>query len=221
MAILNRDIPQIRLVSVDEISAQLLDEYVHGYLMNRDRLGVPLRKQLVNHLYAVTEGETLVVDCRGIEEMTTSVAEEIGPRLFEEFLAHRDQGNDVYLAYCNVSGEIASGLEGAFRTWQPSLDPPRRMTIVVFGSCRDNRFTQHQFLGEVLPDALRDTLDLVYRLGQTNSSDLKTRGIKAASRKLNELSRQYPWLLRKVQRSLDAGPRAWAYFYSPVVPVLG
>jgi hypothetical protein len=221
MPILNRDIPQIRLVSVDEISAELLDEYVNGYLMNRDRLGIPLRQQLVNHLCAMTEGETLVIDCRGIEEMTTSVAEEIGPRLFEEFLAHRDQGKDVYLVYCNVSSEIASGFEGAFRIWQPRLDPPRRMTIVVFGSCQDNQFTQHQFLGEVVPDALRDTLDLIYRLGQTNSSELKTHGIKAASRKLNELSSQYPWLLRKVQRSLDAGPRAWAYFYSPIVPVLG
>ena len=219
MTVSNGPILTVKRVSVDEISAQLLNEYVRGYLMNRDRLGIPLRQHLARHLTTMEQREVLAIDLNGIEEMTTSVAEEIGPKLFEEFLAHRGQGDEVYLVYCNVSEEIASGLEGAFRSWRSDLNPARRLTIVAFSNCQDGRFVAHRFIGEMVPDALREALDLIYSLGQASSSDLEAHGIKAASRKLNELYKQYPWLLQKSQKSVDAGPRAWAYFYSPpIVP---
>jgi hypothetical protein len=188
--------------------------------MNRDRLGIPLRNHLRNQMTTMSSGETLIIDFGDIKEMTTSVAEEVGPRLFQEFLAYRMQAKkDVYIAYCNASQEIANGLEGAFRAWQPHSDSPKKLTIVAFKRCQHDRFVEHRFLGEVIPEALNEALDLVYRSQQINSLDLEARGIKAASRKLNELFRQYPWLLRRFQKSLDAGPRAWAYFYSPIVPV--
>lgn len=220
MTVRDKSIPEVTLVSVDQMSTQLLGEvYVSGYLMNRNRLGIPLRRCLMGHLTEMEERGALAVDFSGIREMTTSIAEEIGPNLFEEFLAHRMQDRNVYLTYCNVSGEIAGGLDGAFLSWQPHLDSSKRFTVVAFGKRQDSRFAEHQFLGEVVPDALREALDQVYRLGQANSSDLEALGIKAASRKLNELFKQYPWLLRRSQKSLEVGPRAWAYFYSPVVPV--
>ena len=128
MTVQDEPIPEVKLVSVGQISAQLLGEkYVSGYLMNQDRLGIPLRRRFEHHLTEMKKG-TLAVDFSGIEEMTTSVAQEIGPNLFEEFLAHRMQNRDVFLAYCSVSDEIAAGLEGAFLSWQshsvPRSDQP-------------------------------------------------------------------------------------------------
>jgi hypothetical protein len=219
---LNESNNLIEHVSVDQISAQLLgkDHYARGYLMNRNRLGIPLRERLEKHLKAVKKEKVLAIDLDGIQEMTTSVAEEIGPKLFERFLAHRSKDKEIYLIYCNVSEEIANGFEGVFKSWQSRLDPSSKLTVVVFGECKDGRFAEHRFLGEEIPDALQEILDLVYNLGQMSSSDLEVHGIKAASRKLNELFKQYPWLLRKLQKSLDTGPRAWAYFYSPIVSTL-
>ena len=152
--------------------------------------------------------------------MTTSIAEEIGPRLFQDFLFHRAQRN-VYFAYCNLSEEIARGFDGAFRSWQSRMDVSGNLIAVAFGKCQHGRFSQHRFLGGTIPDALKEALDLIYTWGKTNSSELEAHGVKAASRKLNQLFGEYPWLLQRFQESLEVGPRAWAYFYSPIVPVLG
>jgi hypothetical protein len=126
----------------------------------------------------------------------------------------------VYMAYCNVSGEIARGLEGAFRSWQ-SPHSRLRLTALVFYECQNGWFEKPDFLGDGIAGALKEILDLIYSLGQSSSTELEECGIKAASRKLNELFRQYPWLLRRTQKSLDTSPRAWAYFYSPIVPIGG
>jgi hypothetical protein len=209
------------LLNVDQAASQILpDRYTSGYLMSRDRLGAPLRKHFVCQLTEMREGETLVADFLGIEEMTTSIAEEIGPKLFQQFLSYRAQRN-VYFAYCNLSEEIARGFDGAFRSWQSRIASPDRLIVVAFGKYQNGRFSQHRFLGETIPDALKEALDLIYRLGKTNSSELEAHGVKAASRKLNQLFGEYPWLLQRFQESLDVGLRAWAYFYSPIVPVLG
>jgi hypothetical protein len=209
------------LLNVHQAASRILpDGYSSGSLMSRDRLGVPLREHIMRELTRMRGGETLVADFSGIEEMTTSIAEEIGPKLFQEFLSYRAQG-DVYFAYCNLSEEIARGFHHALRSWQPRVNSSDRVSVVAFGTYQNGRFSQHRFLGETIPDALREALDLIYRLGKANSSQLEARGVKAASRKLNQLFSEYPWLLQRFQESLDVGPRAWAYFYSPIVPVLG
>ena len=85
---LNESNNLIERMSVDQISVELLkDHYVRGYLMNRNRLGIPLRERLENRLKEMAKNQVLAIDLDGIQEMTTSVAEEIGPKLFEYFLA--------------------------------------------------------------------------------------------------------------------------------------
>lgn len=210
----------IAIVLIDELARQLVKNYVPGYLMNRERLGIPLHKQLAYVLLSMEE-DTLAVDFSGIEEMTTSVAEEIGPRLVEEFLRQRDGGRDVYLVYCNVSEDIARGLHGSMMDWltrHPHYS--RRFTTVAFHNRHDSQFVGHRFMGGEIPGALSEVLNVIYQLGEASSSRLQDHGIKAASRKLNALVNQYPWLVRKAQVALDADPRSWAYVYSPVVPTV-
>lgn len=210
----------VNLTGVDEAAKQILQHsYVPGYLMSGDRLGTPLREHFMHKLTETREDQTLVADFSGIEEMTTSIAEEIGPQLFQEFLSFRTQRN-VYFAYCNLSEEMVKGFDGAFRSWQSRKNLSDKLIVVTFGEHKNGCFSYPRFLGGTIPDALKEALDLIYALGKINSSELENRGVKAASRKLNQLFGEYPWLLQRYQESLDVGPRAWAYFYSPIVPVL-
>lgn len=219
MSLSNADYPKFNLVIVPTVLEELGIKFAPGYLMNREKLGIPLRKALVKQLYAMQE-DTLVVNMAGIEEMTTSVAEEIGPLLFQELIKYRQQDRKVFLTYCNVAEEIARGLDGTFKNWGSALETSEKLNAVVFSTFQDGKFANHQFLGQEIPAALRDILDAIYTLGVVNSSDLEEQGIKAASRKLNELAKYYPWLFCKVQKSLDTSSRAWAYFYAPIVPVV-
>ena len=109
--------PLVRFFSVNDEAHQFLNGYVDGYLMNREKLGVPLRKKMVNILTTLNE-ETLIIDFSNIVEMTTSVSEEICPKLFKEFLDYRISNENVYIAYCNVSDDIARGLQGTLRDWK-------------------------------------------------------------------------------------------------------
>lgn len=217
-------LPDSLLSSVNQVNvAKLVDElgikHDSRYLMNREKLGVPLRNALLARLHEIQEG-TLAVDLSNVEEMTISVTEEIGPKLFEEFILYRTQGREVFLTYCNISDEVARSLHYTFGKWNTSREISEKFSIVVFSSCEEGNFEHHQFLGQEIPEALRSVLDVIYTSGQVTSLNLEDQGIKAASRKLNELGKQYPWLFCKIQASLnDADPRAWAYFYSPIVPV--
>ena len=211
MSLSNGDYPKFNLVVIVAVLEELGINLETGYLINREKLGIPLREALAKKLYAMKE-DTLVINMVGIEEMTTSVADEIGPLLFEDFIKHRKR-KDVFLTYCNVTDEIAKGLHNSFAG-------PKSGSIVVFSNYQDGIFSNHQFLGQEIPTALRDILEVIYNFGVVNSSDLEEQGIKAASRKLNELAKYYPWLFCKVQKSLDTGSRAWAYFYSPIVPAV-
>ncbi|MBC7876108.1 MAG: hypothetical protein H7Y59_02970 [Anaerolineales bacterium] len=209
---------KIEFVSVIEVLEKLPIKFSLGYLMNREKLGIPLRKALVEHLYAI-DNSTLVINMAGVEEMTTSVAEEIGPILFQELIKRR-LDRDVYLTYCNVSEEIATGLDGIFKLPKFENQINTRQNIVVFSTLQNEVFSGHQFLGQEIPTALKEILDVIYKFNVVSSSDLEEHGIKAASRKLTDLVKYYPWLFRKIQRALDIDSRAWAYFYSPIVPVL-
>lgn len=218
MSLSNTLYPTFNLVAIPTILEELSIEIAPGYLMNRETLGIPVRNVLIDQLYTMRE-DTLAINMDGIKEMTTSVAEEIGPILFQELIKYREQHREVFLTYCNVAEEIARGLDGTFKNWGADLGTPEKLNVVVFSTFQNNVFSNHQFLGQEIPTALKDILDVIYDLGVVNSSDLEEQGIKAASRKLNELARYYPWLFRKIQKSLNMGSRAWAYFYSPIVPV--
>lgn len=218
MSLSNTFYPTFNLVAIPTILEELSIKIAPGYLMNRETLGIPLRKALVEQLYTMQE-DTLVINMDGIEEMTTSVAEEIGPLLFQALIKCRRQHREVFLTYCNVAEEIARGLDGTFKNWGADSELSKKLNIVVFSTFQDGIFSNHQFLGQEIPAALRDILDVIYDIGVVNSSDLEGYGIKAASRKLNELAKYYPCLFHKSQKSLNTGSRAWAYFYSPIVPV--
>jgi hypothetical protein len=218
MNILEAQYQKFKLISVTETLEQISPNFSSGYLMNRERLGIPLRKTLVKHLQSL-ENDTLAVDMAGVKEMTTSVAEEIGPLLFQELINYRTHHENVCLTYCNVNAEIARGLDGIFRTIRLEEQINTRQNIVVFSEIHNNVFSGHQFLGQEIPTALKEILDVIYKFNVVSSSDLEEQGIKAASRKLTDLAKYYPWLFRKIQRTLDVDSRAWAYFYSPIVPV--
>ncbi len=208
-----------RLTSALEILENLSPDLSSGYLMNRKTLGIPLRNELTKQLSSL-ENDTLVINMDGVKEMTTSVAEEIGPLLFHKLIRHRENYEDVCLTYCNVSDEIARGLDGIFKTTKGNEQIGVKQTIVVFSMFQDDKFSGHQFLGQEIPTALQDILDVIYKFNIVSSSTLEEQGIKAASKKLSDLTKYYPWLFRKTQRQLDGDARSWAYFYSPIVPVI-
>ncbi|MCB9420767.1 MAG: hypothetical protein H6667_13250 [Ardenticatenaceae bacterium] len=219
MSLSNEGAPKFNLVVIIAVLKELGINLETGYLMNREKLGIPLRKALAQKMSTMKE-DTLVINMAGVEEMTTSVAEEIGPLLFQELIKYRRQDRKVFLTYCNVAEEIARGLDGTFKNWGSELETSDKLNVVVFSTFQDGKFANHQFLGQEIPTALKDILDAIYTFGVVNSTDLEDQGIKAASRKLNELAKYYPWLFCKVQKSLDTSSRAWAYFYKPIVPVV-
>lgn len=216
MNILNTSNHITNLVSVTEVLEAIPINIANGYLMNRKTLGIPLRDALIQRLYSMDEG-TLVINLDGIKEMTTSVAEEIGPILFREFMNYHENHQDIYLTYCNVADEMVRGLDGTFKN--SAVDSNVRQNVIIFSSLNNGFFSGYQLLGQEMPTALRDILDAIYKCNEVSSSDLEKQGIKAASRKLTELTNLYPWLFRKFQKSLSKDSRAWAYFYSPIVPL--
>jgi hypothetical protein len=219
MIILDAQDQSFRLTSVMEILQKMSPDFSSGYLMNRETLGIPLREELGKQLRSI-EHETLVINMADVKEMTTSVAEEIGPLLFQELIQHRSKFENVCLAYCNVNSEIIRGLDGIFKSVKDVEQIGLKQTMLVFSSFQDNKFSGHQFIGQEIPTALKEILDAIYKFNIVSSSNLEDRGIKAASKKLSDLTKYYPWLLRKIQRPLDVDSRAWAYFYSPIVPVM-
>src|SRR5688500_14958555 len=121
---------KVNLVTVTTILEEISIKFSPGYLMNREKLGIPLRKAIVGILHSM-EDETLVINMAGIEEMTTSVAEEIGPVLFQEFIKYRIAHENVYLTYCNVSEEMARGLDGTFKNSTFGYQTNEKQNIVV------------------------------------------------------------------------------------------
>lgn len=211
-------LPLVENVRITDLLREEGIPFTPGYLMNRERLGIPLRHAIRGCLVSM-DAKTLALDFTDIEEISISVAEEIGPKLFEDFLEYRNQNKEAYLVYCNLTQEIAEGLGRHFLHRDSRLDTSVQFTMVAFQQCVNDQFTEHFFLGEAIPGALAEVLNLIYTLGEATSQSLEERGIKAASRKLNELVKQYPWLIWRNQQSVDTSARAWAYCYSPVVPI--
>jgi hypothetical protein len=183
-----------------------------GYLMNRDKLGVPLRQKLLDSLDKMQSG-LLLIDLTDVHEMSHSVAEEIGPIFLQEFIEKRIDRPDLFAVYINMEPEVAQGLRYAFIGYLNRLQNDEKLVAIGFQNITQN----HEVLG-YLPEALSNLIDAIYTnegFGMT-STELEARGIKAASRKLNELGTQYPWLIAKIQRPAGADARTWAYEYSPI-----
>jgi hypothetical protein len=219
MNTLDIEYQDFRLTSALEILEKISPNLSSGYLMNRETLGIPLRKALTKRLHSLENG-TLVIDMAGVKEMTTSVAEEIGPLLFQELIKYRMHHENVWLTYCNVNDEIAKGLDKIFKPTKGNDPTSIKQTMVVFSMFQDAKFSGYHFLGQEIPTALEEILDVIYQFNVVSSSTLEEQGIKAASKKLSDLAKYYPWLFRKIAKSLDVDSRAWAYFYSPIVPVV-
>jgi hypothetical protein len=187
----------------------------NGYLMNRDRLGIPLRNALLAPLEKMQSG-VLLVDLTDVHEMSHSVAEEIGPIFLQSFLEKRLNKPELFTAYINMQPEVIRGLRYAFEGYLDRLRSDEKLVAIGFQDTSQN----FEILG-YLPEALSALVDAIYKNGDAGmtSMDLEARGIKAASRKLNELGTQYSWLvaMAKIQRPAGADARTWAYQYSPIV----
>ena len=203
------DVPAYSVMNVREV-ANDLDIQAGAYLMSRKRLGIPLRESLVCRLEKMSEG-VLVVDFENVEEVSISVAEELGPLLYAQFLAFHAERQELFLVYSNLTSDLLSGWQRIFQ------GPEKKMVACVFESFNGESFAGHHFVGDGLPDALRELLNCIYTLGEAHSTKLEERGIVAASRKLNALTNNFSWLVRRTQVALDE--RAWTYIYTPIVPI--
>lgn len=172
------------------------------YLYDRPGLGVPLRQHLEQQLTLLPAGGVLAVDWHGITDLTTAVAEELGPRLLQTLLTLRATSRDLYLIHVTVAPAVARSLANMLTRAQlvapawTAGPPPTAL-----------------FLGAPLPPTLRQVLALLYA-GHATAAALTAAGVPAASRKLHELYRRYPHLVRRC-RQRGAGPRAWTYAYLP------
>lgn len=193
-----------------------------GYLMSRDRLGIPLRTFLIDQLRG-KEKEVFLLDFRGVDEMTTSVAEELGPHLVENFLSSfyesKANNNSLFIIYCNLSKEVRNGLDTAMKTWPSKTNSTRKIVAVGFNQDVANTSIDFFVIGE-LPEALRETILQIYKLDEVKSSELDKLGIKASSRKLSELMEDYPWLVRQEKQRLSGTSKAWSYVYKPIIKIV-
>lgn len=180
-----------------------------GFLMSRDVIGRPMKERFLECADRMLS-DTLLIDFTGVSEISNSVAEEVGPIFFREFVECR--GNrDLYIVYINVCKEVANGLGAAFEWINGQISEPDPVAIAF----QSESPTDGVFILGKLPMALRATLLAIYEAeGESTSIALESIGIKAASKKLSDLVSSYPWLVRKEQRFLGSG--SWAYSYLPV-----
>ena len=221
---MNRNLDFSDLIWTVKIQEIIKDELnIHdnvNSLMNRNRLGIPIRNTLRTRLFKEKVPDTvLVIDFTGIEESTSSVAEEIGPLFFRAFLQHRERIGSFYLAYGNLKAPLVEALDGAFLHLIKKENTNDPLTCVGLLTFQNEFFAGHYFFGRKLPDAIKEVLDMVYEYGSMTSTEMEERGVKAASRKLNEICSQYPWLIRRHQQRIKGTEKGWTFVYSPVVPL--
>lgn len=95
--------------------AQEMVEHFTGVLYDREKMGVPLRIEIEKKLQSLPSGGVLALDFSGIEDITPSVADEIGP-YFVLRLMNGDFG-DRFIVYKCGNNEIAHALQLAFERW--------------------------------------------------------------------------------------------------------
>lgn len=199
------------VIYLKEIASDQLNLEIGSYLMSRQRVGQPLREFITIKL-ETTSAQVIVIDFSQIEDVTVSVADELGPKLFRNFVnLWSDKTKQTpYLVYANLSPDLLNSMERVFR------QDDKELVACLFKQFSDSRFYNHFFVGDGLPDALREVLNRIYSLRKANSVQLEDHDIAAASRKLNALMNKYPWLLKREKEMLD--DRAWTYIYQPIVP---
>ena len=192
-----------------------------GFLMSRDRLGIPLRNYIVKQLELLKVEDTIVLDFQGIVEITTSVADEIGPILFDKYLdifdAKSHQGAEKFLVYCNLSRDVLNGLGSAMQSWANRTGSSKKIVALGFEKLIEDKFSGFELLGESLPESQLEVLKEIYKSNEISSSELEKMDIKAASKKLNALAENYPWLFRRQKIRLLGTTKGWNYIYRPVV----
>ncbi len=175
------------------------------YLMNRELVGVPIRHALEGVFFALVQPAVLIVDLTGVEEMTGSAAEEIGPKLFGAVENHRNVNAEKYLVYDGLCPEVRKELDAWFGKYN--------RCVPAFLSEEDETLP---IIGELPPKNLLEVLEFCYRHGPVTSTQLEKR-FPAATRKLTGLHKEYPWLLHRHKMRGDTS-KSWRYQFMPLKP---
>ncbi len=184
-----------------------------SYLMGRDDVGIPLRRLVEDELTLVSGRTTCILDFTAIKDISTSVAEELGP-MVSSFVSARSHFNaEIYLVYANLAADVRQGLDNEFnRRGQVAiavkLDQPQQANIL----------TGIDFLGPPVPAPLQEVISHCYKYGGATSADLSSDSLATASKKLTEAFDKYPHLLYRIKVPGTSGPRSWQYVYYPVIP---
>ena len=105
---------ELQKIDVHEVMQEIVEHFT-GVLYDREKMGVPLRIEIEKKLQSLPSGGVLVLDFSDIEDITPSVADEIGPYLMLR-LMNGDFG-DRFVIYKCGNNEISHSLQLAFERW--------------------------------------------------------------------------------------------------------
>lgn len=105
---------ELKKIDVHKVLQGMVEHFA-GILYDREKMGIPLRIEIERKLQSLPSGEVLVLDFSGIEDITASVADEIGP-YFVLRLMNGDFG-DRFVVYKCGNNEISHALQLAFERW--------------------------------------------------------------------------------------------------------
>jgi hypothetical protein len=187
------------------------------YLMGRDVVGVPMRRRIEDAVISATGPTTCVLDFAGVDDISASVAEELGPILLQGTLTRGRPDSERYLVYSNLSHDARLGLDDVFR----------RTGRVALSILADDQYGKPSegsgaalridLLGPPVPKPLEDVVAHCYARGGITSSDIQDGSLAAASKKLTELYERYPGIVHRVKIYGASGARSWHYSYIPVI----
>jgi hypothetical protein len=176
-----------------------------SYLMNREAVGVPIRRALAEVFISLPNFTVLAVDFAGVMEMTGSVAEEIGPGLFRIVEEERSVNPEKYLIYDRLAPDILRELDAWFAKHSRCVP-----------AIPDQHACEQFVIGALPPKNLLNVLEYCYQHGSATSEALEL-AVPAASKKLTDLYKQYPWLVHRQKVSGEA-PRSWHHVFTSLAP---
>lgn len=196
-----------------QLPAGASPEVSGSFLMGRDKVGIPIRRLVEDKVARLYRPTTTVLNFAEIEDISASVAEELGP-LLASFVSTRSHLNtELYLVYANLSADVRLGLDDEFN---------RQGQVAIAVEFDPNEpeigFSEAKLLGPALSAPLQDIVYRCYKYGEATSADLANDSLAATSKKLTELCDRYPALLYRTKVTGTAGPRSWQYVYYPVIP---
>jgi hypothetical protein len=183
------------------------------YLMGRDVVGIPIRRLVEDKLTQVSGPTTCILNFFEIQDISASVAEELGPMLTSFVSARSHPNTEIYLVYANLSADVRLGLDDEFKrrghvAIAVKLDQPEQANVL----------SSIDLLGPSLPAPLQEVVSHCYTYGEATSTGLASDSLAAASKKLTEVFEKYPHLLYRVKVTGASGPRSWQYVYYSVIP---